>query len=231
MENIFLSALTGFFLAVIIGFIWLRKSGKKNLGRSLTVYSTLEKFRSVGELVVFKIITKEIITTTEHWFGEIGKKYLQWLASNKKIAMIFQFEIDFKYDLQSTDFTIELLGEDLYRLTLPPCQYESHIKDIHIYDEQKAQILPWLLPDLVNRVFDGGFNESTKNNLMAEAKHQAALMADEFVQKVQTEVHNSARQTLEVLAKGFGDAEVLIEWKEDALVRSPVKSREKSELP
>ncbi len=220
MENIFLSGLTGFLLAVILGTLWYRRSRHDTPGQAMAVHTTLEKFRSVGELVVFKIITKEIITTTEHWFGEIGKKYLQWLASNKKIAMIFQFEIDFKYDLHSPDFIIELLDGNSYRLKLPPCQYESHIMDIHIYDEQKAQILPWLLPDLVNRIFDGGFNESTKNNLMAEAKHQAAMMADEFVKKVQTEVHNSARQTLEVLAKGFGAEDVIVDWGQDGLVRS-----------
>ena len=54
------------------------------------VYSFLENMKSVGELVVFKAFTKEIVTTADHWLGKAGKRYLTWLMSEMKMAMIFQ---------------------------------------------------------------------------------------------------------------------------------------------
>jgi uncharacterized protein YneF (UPF0154 family) len=67
------------------------------------IQSFVENMKSVGELVVFKAFTKEIVTAAHHWLGGTGKKYLTWLISNMKMAMIFQFEIDFWYDLKSPD--------------------------------------------------------------------------------------------------------------------------------
>ena len=174
-------------------------------------------------IISFKVITKEIITASDHWFGEIGKKYFRWLASNKKMAMIFQFEIDFKYNLHSQDFIIEPTGENNYRLIMPKCLYESHIKDIRIYDEQGAKFLPWLLPHLITGALSDGFNEETKNQLISEAKNQASHMAHDLVLKMQSEVHKSAIQTLSLLAKGFGAEQIKVDFCEAELVQAEVK--------
>ena len=37
------------------------------------------------------------LLSSQHWFGEAGKRYLQWLVSTKKMAMIFEFDIDSHY--------------------------------------------------------------------------------------------------------------------------------------
>ncbi|HOP48231.1 MAG TPA: DUF4230 domain-containing protein [Desulfobacteraceae bacterium] len=223
MES-FISGLSGFVLAAIIfAVLWFKKLRKSPPKMSFDIYSTIDKFRSVGELVVFKIITKEIITASDHWFGETGKKYFRWLASNKKMAMIFQFEIDFKYNLHSPDFVIENIGENNYRLKMPQCLYESNIKDIKIYDEQGAKLLPWLLPHLITDALSDGFTEDTKNQLISEAKSQASHMAHDLVSKIQSEVHKSAIQTLEVLAKGFGAERIKVEFSDAELVQTEVK--------
>ena len=111
MEVMLISGTVGFSLAVImIVTLWIVKLKHGSSGPTMQIFTSIENLRSVGELVVFKIITKEIVTTAEHWFGERGKKYFQWLVSTKKMAMIFEFEIDFRYDLQSPDFLIEEKG-------------------------------------------------------------------------------------------------------------------------
>jgi hypothetical protein len=223
METAIISGLLGFAFAWILAIsLRLKKRNKTRRIKELDIYSTIEKFRSVGELVVFKIITKEIITASDHWFGNIGKKYFQWLASNKKMAMIFQFDIDFKYNLHSPDFKIESEGDGTYRLKMPKCLYESHIKDISFYDEQGAKLLPWLLPHLLTNALSDGLNEETKNRLISEAKTQASRMAHELVQKIQSEVQKSAIQTLEVLAKGFGARHINVDFSDADLVETEV---------
>jgi len=225
MQIIFISGLVGFSIAVIIFIIfWIFKLKYNAPGREIIIHTSLEELRSVGELVVFKVITKEIVTTSKHWLGEKGKKYFQWLVSTKKMAMIFEFDIDFRYDLRSPDFKIHEEGEKKYRLKMPKCFYEVHIRDISFYDEQNAKFLPWLLPDLINRAFGSVFNEEDKNSLTEEAKCQAAQMADNLVRKMRSEVQNSARQTLEALSKNFGAEKVLIDFTDSKLVQSKVST-------
>ena len=203
---------------ILLLLLWWWKRGKGRDHRRSRIYTSIEDLRSVGELVVFKILTKEIVTAADHWFGEWGKKYFTWLASTKKMAMIFEFEIDFRYDLRSPDFIIESENSRSYRLKMPKCFYRIYIRDISFYDEQNAKLLPWLLPDLLNRAFGGGFDETDKNHLMEEAKQQADEMARDFVEKMHSEVQSSARQTLEALAGSFGAEETVVDFTDSKLV-------------
>jgi hypothetical protein len=221
--DIIIAGVVGFLVgAALFILLRFRRWLKPATAKGFDILSTVEKFRAVGELVVFKIVTKEIITASDHWFGEMGKKYFQWLASNKKMAMIFQFDIDFKYNLHSPDFLVEPTGENTYRLKMPKCLYEAHIKDISFYDEQGARLLPWLLPHLLTKALSDGFNEETKNRLIAEAKNQASQIAHGLVKKVQSEVHKSAIQTLEVLAKGFGAKGIRVDFNDAELTQTGV---------
>ena len=145
MGNLILAAAVGFLTAVVVllVFVWLRS--KKS--REVHIHSSVTEMRAVGELVVFKLITKEIVTAAEHWLGDVGKNYLSWLISTKKMALIFEFGIDFKYDLRSPEFEIHDQGQEHYRLKMPRCHYETYIRDISFYDEQSSRLLPWLVPD------------------------------------------------------------------------------------
>jgi len=230
VETALISGIVGFGLCAGIFFIlWITKLRKPRKPSRIDVISTVEKFKSVGELVVFKVFTKEIITTSDHWFGEMGKKYFRWLASEKKMAMIFEFDIDFKYDLHSPDFVVEPRGIDSYLLKMPKCLYESHIKNISFYDEQRARLLPWLLPDLLSKAFSDSFSEDTKNRLVAEAKNQASRMANELVKRMQSEVQKSARQTLELLARGFGAEEITITFSDVEPLQAEVNYQSQTE--
>ena len=172
----------------------------------------VEKLRSLGELIVFKAFTKEIVTAAEHWFGEWGKKYLTWLISNKKMAMVFAFEINFWYDLRSAEFGISNAGDDRFVIKMPRCLYDISIKDISFYDEQRAKFLPWLIPGLLSEAFGAGPNEEDRNRLKNEALKQASLMADSLIQRLSSEIEKSAQQTMEMLAKSFGARSVMLDF-------------------
>ena len=124
------------------------------------------------------------------------------------MAMIFEFEIDFRYNLQSQDFNISEKGADVYSVVMPPCDYEVNIRDIRFYDEQGSKLLPWLLPDLLNGFISDGFSEEDKNKLVDAAKHHAKNQALELINNIQSEVQKSAKSTLESISRAFGATHV-----------------------
>ncbi len=198
------------------------KKGSKEKPPEHRIYSFVENMKSVGELVVFKAFTKEIVTAARHWFGDAGKRYLTWLVSNKKMAMVFEFEINFRYDLKSPDFVVTDAGEGKFTIKMPQCLYDISIRRISLYDEQKSKLLPWLLPGLVSEFFGTTFNEEEQNRLMDEALKQASLMADQLINRLSSEIEKSARQTMETLAKSFGAKSVLLDFSKSKMVERSV---------
>lgn len=218
MDGLILGLLLGLGLGLggILALLRLKKRDTSKQNKPSTdIYTSIENMRSVGELSVFKVITKEIVTTKDHWAGRFGKKYLEWLTSSKKMAMIFEFDIDFRYDLRDPAMKILDEGDGRFRIRMPRCLYEIHIRDINFYDEQRARLLPWLFPELLTSVFGSGFNEEDRNRLKEEAKQKAFELAKNLVHTLRSEVQNSARQTIEALGKGFSAEKVAVEF-EDA---------------
>jgi hypothetical protein len=107
---------------------------------------------------------------------------------------------------------------------MPKCFYQTHIRDVSFYDEQSSKLLPWLIPDLLNRAFGPGFTEADKNRLKEEAKQQAGLMAKSFVDKMRSEVQSSAKQTLETLARAFGADSVTVDFSVSELVQTKIEA-------
>lgn len=204
-------------ILLIVGLVYRMMRGSGHTGREKPrpeVFASLEELRALGELLVFKVVTKEIVTAKDHWFGEWGKKYLAWLASSRKMAMIFEFDIDFRYDLRDPDFSLAEDAPGIFRLNMPQCTYQLHIRDITFYDEQKARLMPWLLPDVINAVFGSGFDEEDRNRLKQEARVQAESLAQNLVRRLRSEVQSSARETMEMLARGFAANKVTITFKD-----------------
>ncbi len=182
---------------------WLRVRGQPRR-HEVSVHGSLEQLRAVGELQVYKVLTREIVTSTDHSWGEWGAKYLSWILSKKKMAMIFEFEIAFAYDLEDSRLAIQDLGNGHYQVQLPPCQHQAFIRNIQFYDEQAGKLLPWLLPDLLNGFLSAGFDEADKNRLVTAARGHAEAQAAKLIDNLQSEVHRSAKRTLDALAKAFG---------------------------
>jgi hypothetical protein len=202
-----LSGIVVVLLAVLFYLLIRRRSSQ-----SVTVHSSIQHMKSIGQLSVFKVITKEIVTESDHTWGDFGAKYLSWVISSKKMAMIFEFEIDFRYDLRRSDFEITGQAKDSYIIKMPPCFYEAHIRDIRFYDEQRSRFLPWLLPDLLNAFLSGGFSEANKNKLVDAAKSHAEKQAVDLINNLQSEVQNSAKATLQSISKAFGVQNVNFEF-------------------
>lgn len=176
------------------------------------IHSSIQSLRDIGQLSVFKVVTKEIVTAEDHSWGEVGKKYLTWLLSTKKMALIFEFDIEFRYDLRSAAFQIEDLGHARYRVCMPACFYEVRIRDLRIYDESKSRFLPLLLPDLLNDFLGGTFKEQDKNQLITDAKQHAEQQARLMITNLESEVQSSARATLTSISRAFHAREVVIEF-------------------
>ncbi len=200
-------------IGLMVAAIFLVRTWRMKPGASrIHVHGSIEEMRAIGDLSVYKIFTKEIVTETDHSWGEFGNKYLSWLLSKKKMAMIFEFEIEFHYNLRSNAFAIANRGPGRFHVTLPPCQHNITIRDIHLYDEQKAKVLPWLLPDLLNGFLTGGFNEADKNKLIAAARLHAEEQARLLIKKIASDLHQSAERTLRSIARGFGATDVTFEF-------------------
>jgi hypothetical protein len=200
-------------VALLVALWILGRRGRR--AAQISIHSSIERFRSIGELSVFKVITKEIVTETDHSWGDFGARYLAWVLSRKKMAMIFEFEIDFRYDLRSPMFRIDPSAGG-YVITMPPCMHEAHIRDIQFYDEQRSRFLPWLLPDLLGGFLSDGFSEDHRNRLVAAAKTHAEQQARRLIGSLESDVQSSARSTLQSLAKAFEVESVRFQFTEPA---------------
>ncbi len=216
-----LYATLGFAIGLVLAaLVWALM--RKRSTTQVTVHAAIEHVRSVGELVVYRLVTKEIVTSANHAFGETGKRYLSWLISEKKMAMIFELGVEFVYDLRSSDFRIEQRGNDVYLLRMPACKYNTHIRDFQFYDEQNPRLLPVLLPDLINRFFGSGFDVNDRNKLKDEARHQVDRLARQLVDSMQVEVHRSAKQTLQAIARGLGVERVELDFSDSPAVLAKI---------
>ncbi|MBU0596331.1 DUF4230 domain-containing protein, partial [Candidatus Bipolaricaulota bacterium] len=199
-------------LVVGLGVALLALRRARRVRSSISIHSTMQHMRSIGHLSVFKVFTKEIVTQNDHSWGEFGAKYLSWAISGRKMAMIFEFEIDFRYDLRRPEFEIRESPEGGYAIAMPPCLHEVHIRNIRFYDEQGSRFLPWLLPDLVSSFVGGRFTETDKNRLVAAARDHAEQQASDLIGSLQSEVQNSAKATLQSISKAFGAEDVTFEF-------------------
>ena len=208
-ENLLTFVLVG--IIAVMAFALGRRRRRDSRG-VVTVDSGLERIREIGHLSAFRVFTKEIVTETKHDWGDIGSRYLGWILTEKKMAMIFEFEIDCRFDLRSPDLSIQETGSGIFTVRMPPCIYEVHLQSIRFYDEQQPRLLPWLLPDLVNSFFSTGFTEEDKNSLVHAAKNQAESQARGLIGSFRSSVEESARRTLEAICCSLGARRVVFEF-------------------
>ncbi len=189
-----LGLFTGFFIA----------SRRRQKTRTL-IHSCLDSFRSLGKLLVFKIISKEIVTVEENAFeGMIGKVLPDWIFTRKRIIMIFEFSMNFTYDLRDPGFSISSEVENGFTVTMPVPSCDVALKDLSFYDEQKSKFLPIFLPDIINGPLGRSFTVEEKNRLFSEAMKMVNHNAHDLLIKYQDDVRASARNTLEGIARSFG---------------------------
>ena len=191
------------FVIVMLLFRLRKRSRSKGKATGPTIESFITSMRAVGELSVFRVMTKEVISASDHWLGEFGKKYLTWLLSEKQITLIIEFDVDFRYDLNDPAFRVERTGGMHYKMVMPSCRHDVLIRDMRIHSEGKTELLPWLMPDLLGRFFTGGFSVEAKNKLIQETRQEASRFAGALVEKATAEAQASAARTLKMLAQAL----------------------------
>jgi len=212
MGDVLIGLILGLVLALVLAIGWRRLRRGRAKGPRITVQTSLEKFRSIGELSVYRLVAKEIVTAQDHWVGDFGEKYLSWLVTPKRLAMIFEFDVEFRYDLRDPAFAIDMDESGRFTVRMPRCTYEISIRDMAIYDEQQGRLMSWLLPGLVSDAIGDRFNPATKNRMKDEAVRQVRVLAERLVRKLEPEVQGSARQTMRLLARGFDAGVVGIDF-------------------
>ena len=195
-----IGVLIGSVIGFLLGFIWYQKKSKtKQNPVKFNVGSYLTR---IGELRVYRAYMKEIVTSVDHVWGEIGKKYFSWMLSEKKLAMVFEFEVDFVYNLFSKDFKVEQNQNGL-SVTMPRCKYDVKIKDFYFYDEQGTRLK--ILPEFLSSIFDGGVSEDEKNELVKMAIKQVEEIAKKVAKNIQSDVDKTTRATINNLIMGFNE--------------------------
>ena len=195
-----IGVLIGSAIGFVLGFIWYQKKNKtKSNPVKFNVGSYLTR---IGELRVYRAYMKEIVTSVDHVWGEIGKKYFSWMLSEKKLAMVFEFEVDFVYNLFSKDFKVEQNQSGL-SVTMPRCKYDVKIKDFYFYDEQGTRLK--ILPEFLSSIFDGGVSEDEKNELVKMAIQQVEEIAKKVAKNIQSDVDKTTRATINNLIMGFNE--------------------------
>ena len=194
----FIGILIGGAVGFLIGYIWskFQKKEKSDLIK-LNVSSYLV---SIGELRVYRAYMKEIVTSVDHVWGDIGKKYFSWMLSEKKLAMVFEFEVDFVYNLLSKDFKVfdDINGVSI---NMPRCKYDVKIKDFYFYDEQGTRLK--ILPEFLSSIFDGGVSEDEKNELVKMAIKQVEEISKKVAIDIQSDVDRTTKETINNLLLGF----------------------------
>ena len=194
----FIGILIGGAVGILIGYIWNKVQKKeKDDSIKLNVSSYLE---SIGELRVYRAYMKEIVTSVDHVWGDIGKKYFSWMLSEKKLAMVFEFEVDFVYNLLSEDFKVfdDINGVSI---KMPRCKYDVKIKDFYFYDEQGTRLK--ILPEFLSSIFDGGVSEDEKNELVKMAIKQVEEISKKVAMNIQSDVDRRTKETINNLLLGL----------------------------
>jgi Protein of unknown function (DUF4230) len=207
---------------------WMRRSAKA-VGARTEQRSELVELRAIGELSAFRVVTKDILTHTDHSFGDFGRRYLKWAFSQKKLAMVFEFEIDFRFDLRDPALKIETgvitpEGGRFAHLTLPPCTCNVLLRDLSFYDEQRAKLLPWLLPDLLNGFLPTGFSEADKNQLITSAREHAQSQALLLMERYRRDIEGSATQTLLPIMRALGARETSVRFASETPKVVPIQA-------
>ena len=165
-------------------------------GRVPTVATSVDFIRDIGELHVLRASVKEIVTTA---VGEAT-----WLKTPGKLAIICHFDIKYKYDLRKARI-VAGGREDGTRycvVRLPRHEFEVSTGAIRFYDDQDGT---WL-----------GFTQRTppdeRTRVLEAARRQAEEQAKAFLGEMEGDIQASARSTVTQIARGFGYAEVRVEF-------------------
>lgn len=199
-------------LALCGALIWGYLRGRKPAPPTSSFVT--QQIQAVGELVAMKVISQQIVRQSDHLWGNVGQKYFAWVVSQRKMIMIFDLLIEFRYDLRSRAFRIDHHPGGATRIAMPVCKTQVSFNDITVCDEQGGALMPWLLPGLIANI-PGGFSPDERNRFKDAARAQALAHAKAQLEVLRPEIEQSATHILTAIAKGFGVPEVTVTYGQD----------------
>ena len=165
---------------------------------STTIYTSLERVRSMGELTVLSAYIKEVVTmkvNEDATFSTTGK-----------IILICPYRIEFRYDLRRTKIS---KNDNLITVILPPHKAEPIPGKIEFYDERKSAVLGFWNTD---------FEVEVRNKMVHDAGVQAIKQAGIMQEDLQEQVRHSVRSTLAPLFSALGSTQIEFVFEDTASI-------------
>jgi hypothetical protein len=155
----------------------------------------LQGIQEMGDLVSLSAVMKDIGTITEppKWYK----------ARSKKMMLICEFELEYRFNLRDAQFLDA--SDGTVTLQLPPCRVKNSLLDVVIYDEQDGEYLPWPYDGLIKDTI----TTAERNRMLREAKQNAMSAANNIDTQMLSRAEHSAKKTLQILAKAIGLKEEL----------------------
>jgi len=143
---------------------------------SLTIHTSLERIRSMGELTALSAYIKEVVTM------KINEKSI--FTTTGKIILICPYRIEFRYNLRKTKIS---KNGDSITIILPPHKVEPIPGKIEFYDERKSAVLG---------LWHADFDVDVRNKMVHDAGEQAIKQAEIMQEDLQEQVQHSVKSTL-----------------------------------
>lgn len=151
----------------------------------------IDRLKEIGELVALSAFYKDITVAKD----EDGK-----LTAGKKMALISEFDLEYRYDLRSAVIADQ---QGVLHIRMPECTTKVNTGNIMIYDEQKGRLLG--LPV-------SGFSTGDRNRLVKQARDNAVDIAKKKTEDLLGKIERSAEHTLKAFLAGCGVKDVSIEF-------------------
>ena len=199
-------------LAILIIIYLILRLLNKNKGNSVITHKgVVDRIRELGDLVALTAFYKDIATKKSN-------NKLWDLLGGKKMAVISEFDLEYRYDLHKADIRI---NNSKVTVKMPICSTKVSTGDIEIYDEQTPMILGIPIP-LTN------FSIDDRNALIAGARESATDTAQKKTDELLPKIEKSARDTLTTLLEASSVENIEIEFTHSTEFEQELKSQMKS---
>jgi hypothetical protein len=176
----------GIFAVIVLVLVYMiisKLAGKKT-SVSITSFTVLERFKEMGELVVFAAYTKEVTA--------VGGDEKLYVWTGKKMLLISSFEIEYRYNMAEVKI-VKKNDTNSYIVTMPPVIPKVNVPEPAFpYHEEGNKIFG--LPI-------GGFSSKEKYDMTVIAQKKAGADALELFKRLSGQIENSAERSLRSIFK------------------------------
>ena len=198
-------------IILFLVYLILRLLNKNKNNSIITHKGIVDRIREIGELVALTAFYKDIATKKSN-------NKLWDLLGGKKMAVISEFDLEYRYDLHKADISV---NNNKVTVKMPICTTKVNTGEIEIYDEKTPMILGIPIP-LTN------FSVDDRNTLIAGARESATETARKKTDELLPKIEKSARDTLTTLLESSGIEDVEIKFSRSSQIEKELKTQMES---